>query len=139
MHRRRRWGLPLLLFISILGFGTWGCCTLKCRENTARVVDVPPNEQLPDIHISKAARQQIVWRLAPGSTITTVRISLGGGKPAPFEDCATIEGLCVLACHDRACVSGPVNAALAVPAYYDYTFGHASGATSSDPGIRIDP
>ena len=138
MYRRRRWGLPLLLFASTFGFVTWGCCTLKCREDTARVVDVPANEQLPDIHISKKARQQIVWRLASGSTITAVRIALAG-KPAPFEDCATSEGLCVLTCHDRACVSGPVSAAVVAPAYYEYTFGHASGATSSDPGIRIDP
>jgi hypothetical protein len=146
MASRRRW-LPALVFICPLLLGTWGCCSLKCRQDTAPVLNVSQTDNVPPEHdpvrISKAAGQQILWWLPEGSTVSSVRIALAG-QSVPFDRCVAGEGgYCSLPCQNRVCASGPVSASLEIPAgtykYYGYDFQHASGASSSDPGIRIDP
>jgi hypothetical protein len=140
----RRWFRTLaLVFPAALLLGSGGCCTLKCREATAPIVDVESADRVSrdPVVISKRAGQSIVWRLPSGSTISRIAITLGG-NPAPFEDCQTTEGYCRIACHDRTCASGPIVPSLEVPGgglYYAYAFEHAAGTVSSDPGIRIDP
>lgn len=140
--KRRRW-LSALVFVSPLLLGTWGCCSLKCRQNTAPILDVSSTDTVPveEVRISKKAHQQVVWRLPSGSTVSNVAITLGG-HPAPFENCVASEGYCRIACCNRSCVSGAINPTLDVPPggiYYAYAFDHSPPATSSDPGIRIDP
>jgi hypothetical protein len=140
--KRRWWSLILVSLIAVAAIGSWGCCTVKCREATAPLVFVsePDRVSRDPIVISKMAKQEIVWRLSAGSTITSIDISLGA-HPAPFENCATSEKVCRIACQNRACVSGAINPSLDVPKggiYYAYAFARP-GAVSSDPGIRIDP
>lgn len=140
----RRWSRTVtLVFPVALLFGSGGCCTLKCRQATAPIVDVTSADGVSrdPVVISKSAGQSILWRLPSGSTVSRIAITLGG-NPAPFEDCQTTEGYCRIACHERVCASGPIAPSLEVPRaglYYAYAFEHAAGAASSDPGIRIDP
>jgi hypothetical protein len=144
MSPKRRWWLLALVSIPV-AIASSGCCSLKCREATAPLVfvsEVPDKASRDPIVISKKAKQEIVWRLSAGSTITSIDISLGG-QPVPFENCATSGSVCRIACHNRACVSGAVSEALEpVPSkgyYYDYGFYRSPSGKSSDPGIRIDP
>src|SRR4030095_13115965 len=114
MASRRRW-LPALVFICPLLLGTWGCCSLKCRQDTAPVLNVSPTD-----HVALA-----------GHPVLSDRGVAGEG------------GYCSLPCQNRVCASGPVSASLEIPAgtykYYGYDFQHASGASSSDPGILLGP
>jgi hypothetical protein len=140
--KRRWWILALVSLIAFVAIGSWGCCTVKCREATAPLVFVsePDRVSRDPIVISKMAKQEVVWRLSAESKIAAVEISLGG-HPAPFENCETSKTVCRIACQNRACVSGAINPSLEVPKggiYYTYGFA-LPGAVSSDPGIRIDP
>lgn len=142
MSPKRRWWLLALVSVPV-AFASSGCCSLKCREATAPLVfvsEAPDRASRDPIVISKKAKQEIVWRLSAGSTITSIDISLDA-HPAPFENCATSEKVCRIACQNRACVSGAINPSLEVPRdgiYYAYVFTRP-GAVSSDPGIRIEP
>lgn len=149
MSPERRWRLlALVSLIAIAAIGSWGCCSVTCCETKPRnqLVLVPTTEKVTpeDIAISWSARQEIVWKLASGSRITSVDIRLEG-KPKPFAACdVSKEGLCKIACASGLCLSGPIDAALPMPKtkpypYYRYEFGKSDSTASADPGFRIDP
>jgi hypothetical protein len=88
--------------------------------------------------LSKKKHQEIVWKLSPGSPFTEVAIKLSG-HPEPFVSCKTEADVCHIACEHGLCFSDSINPLLPVPSIvYSYDFKSAT-ATSSDPGIRIDP
>lgn len=137
-----RWTLALGSLLTVTALGSWGCCTVNCCDKTAGLVIVSPTDAVSSdpIVISQKRHQEILWKLPAESTIQYVSISLEG-KPAPFEACVTTEGVCRIACEHRLCSSGPISPGVRPPhdgIYYGYAFQHAA-ATSSDPGIRIDP
>jgi hypothetical protein len=139
-RRRSWWNLILFSFSVALLLASWGCCSVKCCRGTARVVDVTSAQAVPDVRISKKWQQEILWRLAAGSTFTNVAIKLEG-KAEPFVNCQTSEGICHIPCFNRFCPSGAIRSELEVPAgglYYQYDFMPLTAA-SIDPGIRIDP
>jgi hypothetical protein len=147
MAPKRRWWVPaLVLLILVAIIGSWGCCTVTCCERKPRnqlvlVVD-GDKPSIDPIVISKKAEHEIVWKLPAESTIANVTITLGR-NPAPFVGCQTSEGVCRIACQDRLCISGPINAALVVPEsgrlYYEYAFTRPVTGASADPGIEIRP
>lgn len=142
MFLRYRWRpITFGVLAVVTALGSWGCCSVRC-EDTADVVVVSATGAVSSevIAISKQRRQEILWRLPAGSTITSVAIALGGNPP-PFEGCATAEGTCRIPCQNRACASGPINPSLTPPpggTSYAYAFERPEGATA-DPTIRIDP
>ncbi len=143
MASKRPW--RLLAFRSVIAtaaIGSWGCCSVKWCDTQPRnqlviVLDADKVSADP-IVVSQKARHEIVWRLPAESTIGHVEIVLAG-KPAPFERCETVEGVCRIACSSGLCSSGPVTAAVRPPAEYGYVFARPGSAASLDPTIRIDP
>jgi hypothetical protein len=143
MSSQGRWILALGSLLTVAALGSWGCCSVRCCDKTAGVVLVSASDEVSSdpIVISKKRHQEILWKLPAESTIQYVAITLGEGKPAPFEGCTTTEGVCRIACGHGLCSSGAISPAVVPPhggIYYAYVFQHASSA-SSDPGIRIDP
>jgi len=144
-----RWWLLALGSLSIVTvFGSSGCCTVTCCDTKPRnqlvlVLD-GDKPSIDPIVISWSARQEIVWKLPAGSTITNVEVQLEG-KPKPFAACDTsTEGLCKISCREGLCPSGPIDAALPQPKekpypYYRYSFRHSDSKASADPGFEIDP
>jgi hypothetical protein len=139
-----RWALALGILITASVLGVWGCCTVKwCDPQEERIVTVKEKDAKADEYyetaISKMKHQQIVWKLSSGSTWTHVAIRLAG-QPPPFVACEVSGDLCNIPCRNHVCLSGSINPALNPPPSlkYGYVFSSA-GATSSDPGIRIDP
>jgi hypothetical protein len=140
--------LALGSLLSVLAFGSWGCCSVTCCEKQPHntLVLVPPatdGVKIPDIVIRKSLHQEVVWKLPDGSPLTGVAIKLDG-KPAPFVLCRTDQGVCHLSCTGGLCASGPIDPNLPVPEkkpgpYYEYDFDRPPGQASLDPGIRIDP
>jgi hypothetical protein len=140
--------LALGSLLAITALGSWGCCSVTCCDNQPRnqLVLVPPETdgvKIPDIVIRKSLHQEVVWKLAEGSSFTNVAITLAG-KAAPFTRCQTDRGVCHLSCTGGLCASGPIDPNLPVPEkkpgpYYDYHFEGPQGQASLDPGIRIDP
>jgi len=144
MSSQRRWWLGVLSsMIALAAIGSWGCCTVRWCDPAARIVIVKVDARLlsstEPIVISKSKHQQIAWKLSSGSPYTSVAIKLGGHLE-PFVACETSAGVCHIACEHGLCLSGSINPLLAVPpaTYYEYQF-EGARATSTDPGIRIDP
>lgn len=150
MSSRGRWALVLGSLLAVGALGTWGCCTVRCSPGGRALVKV--DARLLGSHepivLSKKKHDEIVWKLEPGSPYTRVAIELKG-HPDPFVSCKTEAGICWIPCDRqtdnehaaRFCFSDSINPLLDVPTsgiYYDYHF-NGTTATSSDPGIRIDP
>jgi len=134
--------LALGALLTVTALGSWGCCSVRCCDQTAGLAVVSPTDAVsPDpIVISKKRHQEILWKLPAESTIQYVAITLGV-NPVPFEGCETTEGVCRIACEGRLCSSGPISPSVMPPRDgipYAYVFQRPE-ASSSDPGIRIDP
>lgn len=144
--KRPWWLLALGSLTAVTAFGSWGCCTVPCCEkkphNQLVLVKDADKISIDPIVISKSAGHEVAWRLQAESTIAYVAITLDEGKPAPFEGCATTEGVCRIACEHQWCSSGPISPGVNPPLhgeiYYGYVFQHA-GSASADPGIIIRP
>jgi len=144
MSSQRRWWLGALgSMIALAAIGSWGCCTVRWCDPAARIVIGKEKTTKAEPYLrtvrSKHKHQQIAWKLSSGSPYTNVAIKLGG-NPEPFVACETSAGVCHIACEHGLCLSGSINPLLAVPPSIDYEYEfEGPRATSTDPGIRIDP
>jgi len=151
MSSQRRWWLGALgSMIALAAIGSWGCCSVTCCDKKPRnqLILVSPTADAvqPDVAvISKMAREEIVWKLPDGSTITHIDIIPKAPTPdtKPFEKCQMTQNVCRIDCKDGLCPTGAINPALNPTKeqsfYYDYGFKRLAATASTDPGIRIDP
>lgn len=143
MSSQGRWALVLGSLLAVTVLGSWGCCSVRCSPAGRALVKVDARllASHEPIVLSKKKHDEIVWKLEPGSPYTKVAIELKG-HPDPFVSCKTEAGICWIPCDGRFCFSDSINPLLDIPTspgiYYDYHF-NGVAATSSDPGIRIDP